>query len=55
MYITQCVVPMLPRCQGIKEGAHKDLIDAKVNVMIKGLSHELDRAFDNKMDRSRLQ
>jgi len=50
MYITKCVVPMLPRlqkCQGIKEGAHKDLIDVKVNNMLKALSHELDWAFDN--------
>ncbi len=32
---------------------HKDLIVVKVNGMIKGLSHELDRAFGNIMDRSR--
>ncbi len=40
MYITKCVVLMLPRlqkCQGIKEGAHEDSIDAKVNGMLKGV------------------
>ncbi len=41
------MLPRLQKCQGIKEGAHKDLIDVKVNNMLKALSHELDWAFDN--------